>query len=36
MLDNGKIVDSGTHNELLMKNKDYKKLYNSEINGNLK
>lgn len=31
MLDNGKIVDSGTHTELLKKNKDYKKLYNSEI-----
>ena len=30
MLDNGKIVDSGTHKELLKNNKQYQKLYNSE------
>jgi len=31
MLDNGKITDSGTHKELLKNNKQYQKLYNSEI-----
>lgn len=30
MLENGKIVDSGTHKELLKNNKEYQKLYNSE------
>ena len=30
-MDNGKIIDSGTHEELMKKNKDYKKLYESEI-----
>jgi len=30
MLDKGKIVDSGTHKELLKNNKEYQKLYNSE------
>ena len=30
MLDKGKIVDSGTHKELLKNNKAYQKLYNSE------
>ena len=30
MLDKGKIVDSGTHKELLKNNKTYQKLYNSE------
>lgn len=30
MLDQGKIVDSGTHKELLKNNKVYQKLYNSE------
>ena len=30
MLDKGKIVDSGTHEELLKNNKEYQKLYNSE------
>jgi len=32
MLDKGKIVDSGTHKELLKNNKEYQKLYNSESN----
>ena len=31
ILDNGKIVDYGTHQELIKRNKAYKKLYNSEI-----
>jgi len=31
MLSNGKIVDSGTHNELMKNNKAYQKLYKSEI-----
>ena len=30
-IDDGKIIDSGTHKELMKKNKDYKKLYESEI-----
>ena len=30
MLENGKIIDSGTHKELLKNNKEYQKLYNSE------
>ena len=30
MLENGKIVDSRTHKELLKNNKEYQKLYNSE------
>ena len=30
-MDNGIIIDSGTHEELMKKNKDYKKLYESEI-----
>jgi len=30
MLDKGKIVDCGTHNELLKNNDNYKKMYNSE------
>ena len=30
-MDNGKVIDSGTHEELMKKNKDYKKLYESEI-----
>ena len=30
MLDNGKIVDFGTHEELIKSNKEYRKLYNSE------
>ncbi|MBE6160176.1 MAG: ABC transporter ATP-binding protein [Lactobacillales bacterium] len=30
-LDNGKIVDEGTHKELLKNNKEYKKLYEAEI-----
>lgn len=30
MLDKGKIIDSGTHKQLLKNNKEYKKLYNSE------
>ena len=34
MLDNGMIVDSGTHVELLERNKDYQKLYNSEVKVN--
>lgn len=33
MLDKGKIVDSGTHKELLENNKIYRKLYMSEVNG---
>lgn len=32
MLNKGKIVDSGTHKELLKNNKEYQKLYNSESN----
>ena len=32
LLDNGKIISEGTHKELLKKSKDYKKLYESEIN----
>ena len=31
MLSDGKIVDSGTHNELMKNNKAYQKLYKSEI-----
>ena len=31
MLDKGRIVDSGTHKELLKKNKNYQKMYNLEI-----
>ena len=31
MLDKGKIVDSGTHKELLKNNKNYQKMYNLEI-----
>ena len=31
MLDKGQIIDSGTHKELLHNNKNYQKLYNSEI-----
>ena len=31
MLDKGHIVDSGTHKELFKNNKNYQKLYNSEI-----
>ncbi len=30
-LENGEIVDSGTHEELLQKNKNYKKLYKTEL-----
>jgi len=30
MLDKGRIIDSGTHKQLLKNNKEYKKLYNSE------
>jgi len=30
LLDSGKIIDSGTHTELLNRNKEYKKLYNAE------
>ena len=30
-IDNGRVVDSGTHEELMKKNKEYKKLYESEI-----
>ncbi|MBQ7137037.1 MAG: ABC transporter ATP-binding protein [Bacilli bacterium] len=33
MLNDGRIVDSGTHKELLKKNKEYKKLYNTESKG---
>ncbi len=36
MLENGKIVDSGTHKELLKNNKEYQKLYNSEAKSNYK
>ena len=32
--DKGKVVDSGTHEELLKKCKEYKKLYESEIKQN--
>lgn len=31
LVDKGKIVDEGTHEELLLKNKQYKKLYNLEL-----
>ena len=31
VINNGKLEDSGTHEELLGKNKYYKKLYNLEI-----
>lgn len=31
MVDDGKIVDVGTHEELLEKNKEYKRLYNMEL-----
>ena len=34
VLNNGKIEDSGTHEELLEKNKYYKKLYNLELSKN--
>lgn len=34
VLNNGKIEDSGTHEELLEKNKYYKKLYNLELSNN--
>ena len=34
LLDKGKIIKEGTHKELLKKSKDYKKLYESEINKN--
>lgn len=30
LLKDGKIIDSGTHKQLLKNNKDYQKLYNSE------
>lgn len=30
LVDKGKVVDSGTHNELLKTNKTYKKLYETE------
>jgi len=33
MLDKGKIVDSGTHKQLLKTNKQYKKLYETEMSG---
>ena len=33
-IDKGKVVDSGTHEELLKKCKEYKKLYESEIKQN--
>ena len=33
-LDNGKIIASGTHNELLKNCREYKKLYESEISKN--
>lgn len=31
ILDNGKIIDSGTHKELIKRNKEYQKLYSSEL-----
>lgn len=31
VLDNGKITAEGTHEELLKKSKEYKKLYESEL-----
>ena len=34
MLNKGKIVDSGTHKELLENNKEYQKLYNLEMKQN--
>lgn len=34
MVDNGQIIDAGTHEELLLKNKDYKRLYNMELKKN--
>lgn len=34
IIDDGKIVDQGTHEELLLKNKEYKKLYNMELKKN--
>ena len=34
LLDNGKIVDNGTHKELLKRNKKYKELYNLESKDN--
>ena len=30
LIDKGKVVDSGTHNELIKRSEYYKKLYNSE------
>lgn len=30
-IDNGKVIDEGTHEELLQKNKEYKNLYEMEI-----
>lgn len=34
MIDDGKIIASGTHEELLSNNKEYKKLYNLELKKN--
>ena len=31
MIDDGQVVATGTHEELLQNNKDYKKLYNMEL-----
>ena len=34
VLDQGRIVDSGTHNELLKKSEIYKNLYNKQLSTN--
>ena len=34
VINNGNVEDSGTHEELLEKNKYYKKLYNLELSKN--
>ena len=34
VLDQGKIADSGTHNELLKKSEIYKNLYNKQLSAN--
>ena len=31
IVDNGKIIDQGSHNELLKRNNTYQKLYQTEI-----
>ena len=31
LIDDGKVIDEGTHNELLKKNKLYKELYEQEL-----